>query len=210
MNKKLIAIIAAIVVIIGVVVVVGITLGKGKSTDNNATDNNTKEVKLSVTGKEQPFAVAIKFPTKEVEDEVVADCETEEKYSSVKFKNDKITIEVKLDSYVYNTYDEYEAKYGDKETNYTNYVEYLEDADFDNKKGAQKNFQKTKIAGLEAVAYEYNNSMIYVLNNSNFYKKRLFKIVITSNDKSTKISDLLEDKEVKDIVDSIKVSDYIK
>lgn len=204
MNKKIIAIIAAIVVIIGIVVV-GITLGKGKS-----TDNNTKEVKLSVTGKEQPFSVSINFPTKEVEDEVVADCETEEKYSSVKFKNDKITIEVKLDSYVYNTYDEYEAKYGDKETNYTNYVEYLEDADFDDKKGDQKNFQKTKIAGLEAVAYKYNNSMVYVLNNSNFYKKRLFKIVITSNDKSTKISDLLEDKEVKDIVDSIKVSDYIK
>lgn len=202
MNKKIIAIIAAIVVIIGIVVV-GITLGKGKS-----TDNNTKEVKISATSTTLPFSVAINFPTKEVEDEVVADCETEEKYSSVKFKNDKITIEVKLDSYVYNTYAEYKAKYGDKETNYINYVEYLEDADFDDKKGDQKNFQKTKIAGLEAVAYEYNNSMVYVLNNSNFYKKSSFKIYISSNDKSTKISDLLEDKEIKDIVNSIKVSDY--
>ena len=202
MNKKLIAIIAVIVVIIGVVVV-GITLGKGKS-----TDNKTKEVKLSVTGKEKPFSVSINFPTKEVDDKVVADCETEEQYYLVKYKNDKITIEVELDSYVYNTYADYKAKYGDKETNYTNFVEYLEDADFDSHKGEQKNFQKTKIAGLEAVSYEYNNSMVYVLNNSNFYKNLLFNIVITSNDKSIKISDLLEDKEIKGIVDSIKISDY--
>lgn len=204
MNKKLIAIIAVIVVIIGAIVV-GIILGKGK-----ATDNNTKEVKVSVTGKERPFSVSINFPTKEVENEVVADCETEEKYNFVKYKNDKITIEVKLDKYVYNTYADYKAKYGDKETNYTNFVEFLEDADFDSHKGESKNFQKTKIAGLEAVAYKNNNSMVYVLNNSNFYKNSSFTITISSNDKSTKISDLLEDKEIKDIVDSIKISDYVK
>lgn len=166
--------------------------------------DNTIEVKLTSSSPSRPFTVTINFPANEAGDE--ADCETEVKTSSVIFKNDKITIEAKLGSFVYNTYADYKEKYGDKEANYANYVEYWEDPDFDGHKGTVMPV-KTNIAGLEAMAFDFDSSMKYTLNNSDFYSDSQFDIVVTSNDKSVKISELLEDAEVKAIIDSIKIGD---
>ncbi len=165
--------------------------------------DNTIEVKLTSSSPSRPFTVTINFPANEAGDE--ADCETEVKTSSVIFKNDKITIEAKLGSFVYNSYADYKEKYGDKETNYANYVEYWEDPDFDSHKGTVMPV-KTNIAGLEAMAFDFDSSMKYTLNNSDFYSDSQFDIIVSSNDNSVKISELLEDAEVKAIIDSIKIS----
>lgn len=190
-------------IVVMLLISIFLLVGCSSTTEKNVVKGN--DVKIYNKSPSRPFAITVSCSNKEN----ATNCETEQKVSSVIIRNDKVIIEVRLDSYVYNTYANYKAKYGNKETNYKNYIEYLEDKDFDGQKiPGQIEFQKTKISGLEAITYEYNNDMFYYLNNSNFYKDSAFKIVISPKDKSYKVTDLLNDEEVKALIDSIKVSDY--
>lgn len=58
---------------------------------------------------------------------------------------DKVAIEFEYTSYVYNSYSNYKEKYGNKEPNFENYIEYLEDSEFDKQKSSYQKMQKKQL-----------------------------------------------------------------
>lgn len=118
--------------------------------------------------------------------------------------NDKVAIEFKTSSWSYRTYANYKEKYGDKEGNFANYVEYMKDTEFDSQKTIKSNqFKETTVGKYDALTYKWNGAAYYVLDIDGL-KSQLQLIVIPLNDED-KVSDLLEDPEIKSVIDSLKI-----
>lgn len=214
--KKIISLsIIAMLLVTLVYTLTGCGSSGGETTTPEEEKETTKTVTATTTSKSRPFTITAKFPTKEVtneagETEIVADCEVEEKVDVITLKGKDVQIKAELSSFTYNTYANYKAKYGDKETNFANYMEYLEDSEFDGQKSSnQKKYEKVKIAGFDAIKSEFNGTDIYVIDNATFYPTSMFKITIIPVEDKVKIADLMSKEEVKAIVDSIAISGYV-
>ena len=120
----------------------------------------------------------------------------------------KVAIEFEYTSYVYNSYSNYKEKYGNKEPNFENYIEYLEDSEFDKQKSSyQKNAEKTTVAGYTAVKGIYNNNMIYTLKVDGLKENMQFKMTVIPVNENDKIEDLINDSEVSAIISSLKIEE---
>ena len=121
---------------------------------------------------------------------------------------DKVEFDFDYTSYTYNSYANYKLKYGTKETSYDNYLEFLEDSEFDDLKASQKSFEKTTFAGCDAIKYEFSNSMIYVINCDKLDSKLRFECKVSPINKDDKIADLLENESIKNVMNSFVINEY--
>ena len=89
-----------------------------------------------------------------------------------------------------------------------NYIEYLEDSEFDKQKSSyQKNAEKTTVAGYTAVKGIYNNNMIYTLKVDGLKENMQFKMTVIPVNENDKIEDLINDSEVSAIISSLKIEE---
>ena len=180
-------------------------------------DGGTKTDKLTATlsGENYGFKVEGTFPAHEETDEngntiVVADYKLLKpgKYGdNIAMANDKVELGFNITSYSYNTYAKYKEKYGNKETSFANYLEFLKDPDFDDVKADQKNYELTTVSGIEAIKYKYSGRMIYVLNlQGEKASKQRCTLTVYSLDDKVSVTDLIEDEEIKTLINSFVIS----
>lgn len=129
------------------------------------------------------------------------------RYDNFGVSNDKVELGFNITSYSYNTYLDYKEKYGDKETSFANYLEFLNDPDFDSLKADQKNFELVKMFGVDAIKYKFSNRMIYVLNlEGEKASKQRCTLTVYTLDNNVSVESVLEDSTIKTILDSVKIS----
>ena len=203
MNKKILSLVLIIVLLIGGLLVLA---GCGNKEEKKPTANVTLE--------QRSYKATLTVPAtektgedgkKEVVPSYAEETTLKKSTSNCGFIGDKVAIEFEYSAYVYNSYANYKAKYGDKEPNFENYIEYLEDSEFDQQKSSQKNAEKTTIGNYPAVKYKYNNTMIYVLKVDGLKEKMQFTMTVIPVNEDDKIEDLINNPEVSAIIESLKL-----
>lgn len=215
--KKLLNLSLIIALLIGMLFILTACGGETKVDEPKET---TAEIEAMPTYTAKSFKVTATVPAIETvneEKEKVVTPNYTVSTSNLKYSNADVGIigeNVEFDfdytSYSYNTYLSYKEKYDSKEPSYENYLEYLNDPDFDSDKGDQKNFEEVTVAGYNAIKYKFNKSMIYVIKCDELDNSIRFELRVTPISDETKIEDLLTNEEVTTIMKSFKINAYSK
>lgn len=197
MEKKKIIIVLAIIVLI----IVGIVMITSK---NGGSSGDA----LTLTQEEAEYTMSIKVP--EDKDNkgtskyklVTADSgvELKDEYTQYAVIGDKVQIEFEYTNYVYQTTVKYKAKYGEKDTNFANYKQALLDSEI----SYINDVEEMNVNGKEAVQYKADKQLMRVLNTDNISKKKLIYINIHPVNENDSIEELVQQEEIKDMIDSIE------
>ena len=114
--------------------------------------------------------------------------------------NDKAAIELEYSSYTFQTNSDYQKKYGEKDPNFENYVEYMLDSSLQNV--FTTGIEETKVGEYEALKYIYNG-VNYVLNVEGLPAQFTIAVIPLTEDEDPE--ELAEDPEINTIINSIKV-----
>lgn len=114
--------------------------------------------------------------------------------------NDTVAIELAYYSYTFQTNMYYQEKYGEKEGNFENYVEYMLDSSLQD--AFTTGIEETTAGGYEALKY-INNGVIYVLNVDGLPARFTVSVIPLTEDAD--LEALAADPEINSIINSIKV-----
>ena len=114
--------------------------------------------------------------------------------------NDTVAIELSYISYTFQTNMYYQEKYGEKEPNFENYVEYMLDSSLQDV--FTTGIEETKVGDYEALKYIYNG-VNYVLNVDGLPAKFIVSVIPLTEDAD--LEALAADPEINSIINSIKV-----
>jgi len=161
---------------------------------------------LTLTQEETEYTMSIKVPgnkngeTKYKLVKADSGVEFKDEYTQYAVIGDKVQIEFEYTNYVYQTTVKYKAKYGEKDTNFANYKQALLDSSI----SYINDVQEFKVNGKDAVQYKADKQLMRVLNTDNINKKKLIYINIHPINENDSIEELIEEKEIKDMIDSIE------
>lgn len=114
--------------------------------------------------------------------------------------NDTVAIELEYISYTFQTNMYYLEKYGEKDPNFENYVEYMLDSSLQDV--FTTGIEETKVGDYEALKYIYNG-VNYVLNVDGLPAK--FSVSVIPLTEDADLEALAADPEINSIINSIKV-----
>lgn len=114
--------------------------------------------------------------------------------------NDTVAIELAYYSYTFQTNMYYQEKYGEKEGNFENYVEYMLDSSLQD--AFTTGIEETTVGDYEALKY-INNGVIYVLNVDGLPARFTVSVIPLTEDAD--LEALAADPEINSIINSIKV-----
>lgn len=114
--------------------------------------------------------------------------------------NDTVAIELAYYSYTFQTNMYYQKKYGEKEGNFENYVEYMLDSSLQD--AFTTGIEETTVGDYEALKY-INNGVIYVLNVDGLPARFTVSVIPLTEDAD--LEALAADPEINSIINSIKV-----
>ena len=114
--------------------------------------------------------------------------------------NDTVAIEQEYISYTFQTNMYYLEKYGEKDPNFENYVEYMLDSSLQDV--FTTGIEETKVGDYEALKYIYNG-VNYVLNVDGLPAK--FSVSVIPLTEDADLEALAADPEINSIINSIKV-----
>jgi len=192
-KKKIIIVLVIIALIIGAIIMF---TKKGNSPGDP----------LTLTQEETEYTMSIKVPgnkngeTKYKLVKADSGVEFKDEYTQYAVIGDKVQIEFEYTNYVYQTTVKYKAKYGEKDTNFANYKQALLDSSI----SYINDVQEFKVNGKDAVQYKADKQLMRVLNTDNINKKKLIYINIHPINENDSIEELIEEKEIKDMIDSIE------
>ena len=108
--------------------------------------------------------------------------------------NDTVAIELTYQGYTFNTNSYYVEKYGEKDPNFENYVEYMLDSDLQN--AFTTGIEETKVGDYEALKYIYNG-VNYVLNVDGLQGQFLVTVIPLNEDAD--LEELAADPDINSI-----------
>lgn len=114
--------------------------------------------------------------------------------------NDTVAIELAYYSYTFQTNMYYQEKYGEKDPNFENYVEYMLDSSLQD--AFTTGIEETKVGDYEALKYIYNG-VNYVLNVDGLPARFIVSVIPLTEDAD--LEALAADPEINSIINSIKV-----
>lgn len=114
--------------------------------------------------------------------------------------NDTVAIELMYKSYTFQTNSYYQEKYGEKDPNFENYVEYMLDSSLQDV--FTTGIEETKVGDYEALKYIYNG-VNYVLNVEGLPAQFIVAVIPLNED--VDLEALAADSEINSIINSIKV-----
>lgn len=114
--------------------------------------------------------------------------------------NDTVAIELAYYSYTFQTNMYYQEKYGEKDPNFENYVEYMLDSSLQD--AFTTGIEETKVGDYEALKYIYNG-VNYVLNVEGLPAQFIVAVIPLNEDAD--LEALAADPEINSIINSIKV-----
>lgn len=114
--------------------------------------------------------------------------------------NDTVAIELAYYSYTFQTNMYYQEKYGEKDPNFENYVEYMLDSSLQD--AFTTGIEETKVGDYEALKYIYNG-VNYVLNVDGLPARFTVSVIPLTEDAD--LEALAADPEINSIINSIKV-----
>ena len=117
--------------------------------------------------------------------------------------NDTVAIELLYKSYTFHTNIYYQEKYGEKDPNFENYVEYMTDSSLQD--SFTTGIEETKVGDYEALKYLYNG-VNYVLNVDELPAQ--FSIAVIPLNEDADLEDLAADPEINSIINSIKLEAF--
>ena len=202
----------------------GFLTGCGTESQTENKKESSGAVTTTITAKPtysvKSFKVEATVPGEEKENDE-GEKEIEPKYkiatSGLKYSNadvgiigDKVEFDFDYGTYVYNSFAQYKEKYGTKEVNYDNYLEFLKDESLDSVKATQKDFEEVKFAGYDAIRYNYSGRMIYVIKCDELDSSRCFQCWVCAVNKDDKVEDLINEDSIKEVMESFVISSYNK
>ncbi|MGN0609730.1 MAG: hypothetical protein ACI4J6_11025 [Oscillospiraceae bacterium] len=135
-----------------------------------------------------------------LESKYVVEESTQRGSSDCGIASDTVAIELTYKSYTFQTNMYYQEKYGEKDPNFENYVEYMLDSSLQD--AFTTGIEETKVGDYEALKYIYNG-VNYVLNVDGLPAQFIVAVIPLTEDADPEA--LAADPEINSIINSIKV-----
>ena len=177
-----------------------------------------KEEKIKVenlTYKAKDYKISVNVPKDKgykVIEGIVKEAKNSYKNAEYTIAGDKLRIEIDEAEITFTESDFYSKKYGkNKEKNWSNYKQYILDDEITHLK--QHDVELIKIEGVENIQYkiywddtEGYDGLLRTVNFDGISDKYLLNMYIFPSAEKQKIEDLLNDEEVKVILNSLKIT----
>ena len=120
---------------------------------------------------------------------------------------EKVEIDFNYKKYDYRT-KAYTKKYKKKTTtNFANFKESIMDKTLNSK---LTDVEEIKINEVDGIQYINNGVLVIVLNTDDISTEKYIEITVHALDKEAKVADLVKEKDIKSVIDSIKIEKNIK
>ena len=176
-------------------------------------EENLKSEKLTYSATDYEISVNVpKGKNYKIIKGIVENAKNSYKNAEYTIISDKLRIEIDEAEITFTESDFYSKKYGpNRKKSWDNYKQYILDDEITHLK--EQEIELIKVAGIENIQYKIYwdsidgyDGIFRVINSDDIGKDYLINIYIFPVDESKNIKELLNDKEVKIVLDSLKIT----